>query len=789
MWKGHPKTYLAVSVFLMWIGPMAYGGHVIYVDCDAIGADDGVSWASAYNHLQDALAYANSLTESVEIRIAQGTYTPDQGVGITPGDQEATFQVVSGVKLKGGYAGFGEPDPDVRNAELYETVLSGDLEQNDTPDPDATEDNSCYVVKASYADQSAMLDGLTITGRSPYPRACKGEGMFQAAMLIDSGSPTILNCLFSGCDGFGYDGAIVNLNGSSPKLSGCTFTANDNSVLNVASSPTLTRCVFKNNSGAGVASTEGSSPTISACVFEDNSRSGVASEGGSNLVVTNCTFERNDTGVSGRRSSLTIADCTFKNNRDFGAEIHGCQSTLTNCVFDRNGDGRMRDGGIDSYGSNLNLVDCAFTRNSEHAIDERSGSLTLTRCLFENNVGYSAIGLGGDATLYDCTFRGNHTEGSGAAIYATGNLVLYNCRFSGNSARRDASAISAHRNFTAVGCVFSGNSVEWFGGAVDAGRAVLSNCTFIDNRELGNDSANAIEHRGSSPSSMKLTHCIIRNGDESIRTGPGGEASVAVTYSNIQGGWPGEGNIDEDPLFIDHGYWADANETNAIVEPNDPNAVWIDGDYHLQSKAGRWDAEMNDWVRDEVSSPCIDAGNPGGPVGPEPFPNGGVVNMGAYGGTTEASKSYFAEPVCETIVAGDINGDCQVDSSDFALLACHWLQRGQDFVNAAPTVRIVAPVDGAEFNYPTPIAIRAEATDADGSVVWLHLTMSYRSNGRSTTVGRPGDEIGGSWWYQWYWWQDTGSPFEGNYTITAKASDDDCAVSVSAPVVVTLRVP
>jgi hypothetical protein len=62
------------------------------------------------------------------------------------------------------------------------------------------------------------------------------------------------------------------------------------------------------------------------------------------------------------------------------------------------------------------------------------------------------------------------------------------------------------------------------------------------------------------------------------------------------------------------------------------------------------------------------------PIGPEPFPNGGRVNMGAYGGTVEASKSYFGEPPCETIVAGDINGDCTVDWVDFAFIALHWLE-------------------------------------------------------------------------------------------------------------------
>lgn len=63
------------------------------------------------------------------------------------------------------------------------------------------------------------------------------------------------------------------------------------------------------------------------------------------------------------------------------------------------------------------------------------------------------------------------------------------------------------------------------------------------------------------------------------------------------------------------------------------------------------------------------------PIGYEPFPNGGIVNMGAYGATAEASKSYFGKPVCETVIAGDINGDCKVDLLDFALISFHRLEQ------------------------------------------------------------------------------------------------------------------
>ncbi|MCP4593333.1 MAG: hypothetical protein GY842_21570 [bacterium] len=119
----------------------------------------------------------------------------------------------------------------------------------------------------------------------------------------------------------------------------------------------------------------------------------------------------------------------------------------------------------------------------------------------------------------------------------------------------------------------------------------------------------------------------------------------------LEGVFQSNHNISDDPLLV----------------------IADDGDCHLKSQAGRWDPNSASWVQDDVTSPCVDAGDPNSPIGYEPFPNGGVINIGAYGGTVEASKSYFGEPLCETIIAGDINGDCRVDFADLVILARHWL--------------------------------------------------------------------------------------------------------------------
>ena len=90
-----------------------------------------------------------------------------------------------------------------------------------------------------------------------------------------------------------------------------------------------------------------------------------------------------------------------------------------------------------------------------------------------------------------------------------------------------------------------------------------------------------------------------------------------IRYNDVQGGWTGQGNIDVDPLFADS-----ANR-----------------DYHLKSQTGRWDPKAGVWVTDAETSPCIDAGDPSTAVGSEPSPNGGRINLGAYGGTPQAGKS------------------------------------------------------------------------------------------------------------------------------------------------------
>jgi hypothetical protein len=298
------------------------------------------------------------------------------------------------------------------------------------------------------------------------------------------------------------------------------------------SSPTITNCRIIGNTagrGGGIFCYWESHPTITNCEIIDNVASALDGGGGgigcyvgSNPTIVNCTIVQNTADWGG---GIQI------DNADGGAS----RPMLINCVLAQN---------VGTYGGGA--VDC----NAD------SGP-TFLNCVITDNSSGSIYGgaiwcSGDDMLLVNCVVANNNTDGDGGAVW----LYLY-----------------ASPRFT--NCVFSGNSADGTGGAFYCGYAshpVLTNCTITGN--------NALEGAlycspGSGPT---ITNSILWGDTPSEIWSD--SAGPVVTYCDVQGGWPGEGNIYADPLLVD----PDGPD-------NDPN-TWEDNDYRLNP-----------------GSPCIDAGD------------------------------------------------------------------------------------------------------------------------------------------------------------------------------------
>jgi hypothetical protein len=236
--------------------------------------------------------------------------------------------------------------------------------------------------------------------------------------------------------------------------------------------------------------------------------------------------------------------------------------------------------GIYCYGSSSTVINCCITDNAAAGIE---------------------LHMGSDLAITGCEIVSNGGAGIEALFKHTGRVRIYNYPVITN-------------------CIVAANGQD----GISGGMPTIANCTVVANGAYG---ISSIEPTA-------INSIVYFNG-----TGPGsiqieGDA-VTVTYSDVQGGWPGEGNIDTVPCFAEPGFW---NLNGTLDDVNDD--FWVPGDYHLRSQVGRWHTSSQSWLLDVVTSPCIDAGNPDSDFSAELPPNGERINMGAYGGTTQASMSF-----------------------------------------------------------------------------------------------------------------------------------------------------
>ncbi len=574
------------------------------------GAGGGTSWADG----KDLAAALSGAASGSELWVKTGTYKPTSGTDRTAtfalkngvavyggfaGTETSRDQRNPQTNVTTLSGDIGTPNDNSDNS--YHVVTGSGtlntavLDGFTVSGGNANDGNSCPGTCGGgmFNDGgSPTLTGVTFSGNSAQDG---GGGMYND----NNSSPTLTNVTFSG-NSAGGAGGMYNNNSSSPTLTGVTFSGNSadgaGGMLNaLGSNPTLTNVTFSGNSATGQYGSGGgmvnfsSSPTLTGVTFSGNSaqngggmlNAGMDSNSGSNPTLTNVTFSGNSAqdggGMSNFISSPTLTNVTFSGNsavsRGGGMYNGGIDSnsgsnpTLTNVTFSGNAATGQSGygGGMANELSNPTLTGVTFSGNSApHGYgggmsNRYFSSPTLTNSAFNGNSAGTGGGMFSEAaspTLTNSVFSGNSAQYGGGMTNDLSSLKLTNVTFSGNSASNDGGGIwnnctATQTSVVLTNTVFSGNSAKHGGGMFNTGE--LANPTLVNATFSGNSATQGGGMYNTIGAVPIVTNSIFwgDNGGEiynDLSSTP--PASATVTYSLVQGGYTGTGNINVDPLFV-----------------------------------------------------------------------------------------------------------------------------------------------------------------------------------------------------------------------------------------------
>mgnify|MGYP006276704163 CR=1 FL=1 len=574
--------------------------RTLYVDSSATSGDaDGLSWANADTTLQDALAKVNG---NDQIWIAEGTYYPDEGAGIPDNKEDTSFVITGAMDGLGIYGGFDgtETSRSQRDPGANETILSGDIQQDDQPfEPETDSDGDSntpsqtdHIVGANsyhvlYLDASASnnittdtrIDGLTITSGQAGDGDSYGEIVDRGAGLYCFGENSGNNC--------------------SPRLHNLVLKGN-----------THQGDYFGSGSAYFNGGYEGkSSPIITDSKFYAN----YAPDSGGGLVVM---ADGNGT------SKMQIRNTVFTGNRaSTGAAIHNTSYTdgasnirIINSLF-YNNFASDKAGAINSYGSigtnQPQIVNSLFFKNE--AV----------------NTGGAVRDYYSNSRIINSIFHSNSAS-SGSAIYS-------------DSYEKDTTRIRYSLIDTADGSVGSGNDAK----IVYQGGIVGESPKFVDaNNPFGADGFYGTGDDG-------LRQYAISPG---WNAGTPDTTGLALTAKDVKGEdrvqkgridlGPYEGGLDRElTLHVDgdatgeaDGFsWADADTTlqDALTKATGNDQIWIaEGTYYPDEGAGIPDN------KEDTSFVISSAQN-------------GLQIYGGFQGA-ESAKAERQPKVHPTILSGDI---------------------------------------------------------------------------------------------------------------------------------------
>ncbi len=315
----------------------------IFVNAAASGTGDGTSWSNAYSSLNLALT---SSAGTNKIVVAKGIYKPTP-TSSTPG-RNATFQLKSNVKV---YGGFDVADTllSERNWLVNKTILSGDIDNNDTVNADGVTETTNRVM----------------TGSTTVTSDIKGNNVYT---VVTGASNTTL-------EGFTITAGLSNGSSSSAAAGGGLYNDGGSSA-NV----TLSNIIFSGNladSGGGMYNSGGMNMTLSNVIFSGNTASnhgsgllgggGFSNNGGEDLILSNVIFSGNKSkivggGMRNGGEDVTLSNVTFLGNKSDSAGgglfNGGAGLKLSNVIFS---DNMSSDCPVGTTKGNMNFCNSSST--------------------------------------------------------------------------------------------------------------------------------------------------------------------------------------------------------------------------------------------------------------------------------------------------------------------------------------------------------------------------------------------------------------------------------------------
>ena len=349
--------------------------------------------------------------------------------------------------------------------------------------------------------------------------------------------------------------------------------------------------------------------------------------GAANTTVSGDSLSPVVTMNGGETTAAVLKGFTIKNGLG-GIRLQGSSPTIIACRVSNNQ--ALRGGGIYCENSSPVLSDCAILDNSANAgggglyCDDGSAP-TLTACRIEDNAAMSSGGgLYSDSStsspsLVSCVVRGNTSTNSGGGLQCRSSTIS-ECVIEGNSADDEGGGV----NFYGWGmmsplrnCRISGNSARYGGGLYCAGDSIsVFNTTIynntaytgggiylrdgsplLENNTITANSENGVYITNGSP---VFINCVLwaNTPVEIVLNG----SSPDVSYCDVQGDYPGEGNFGLNPRFVTYrGFDYLLHPLSPCIDAGDPSIEDGISDWHPR------------WPNRHVDGPRSDMGAYGGP--------------------------------------------------------------------------------------------------------------------------------------------------------------------------------